>query len=96
MNLAWAASSGEDLYNEYQCHVCHGPKGATSAQKGYPLIAGQETSYLYRQLLDIRDGVRENGRSSVMRPQMHSLSDQDLQTIADYLSALPWSGNQGR
>lgn len=88
-----AASSGEELYREYQCQICHGSKGATPAQKGYPRIAGQEPSYLYRQLIDIRDGVRENGRSGVMRPLVQDLSDQALEDIAEYLSQLPCNHN---
>ncbi|MEH6466367.1 MAG: c-type cytochrome [Porticoccus sp.] len=90
-STSYAASTGKELYREYQCQICHGAKGATPAQKGYPRIAGQEPSYLYRQLIDIRDGVRENGRSIVMRPLMQNLSDQELEAIAEYLSQLQWN-----
>ena len=88
--VAVANEKGEELYNDYQCSICHGAKGNVSAHMGYPLIAGQETLYLYSQLVDIRDGGRDNGRTNVMRPMMHSLTNENLRAIAEYLNSLPW------
>jgi cytochrome c len=77
---------GATLYIRHQCHICHGEHGREPARSGYPVIAGQDRRYLVRQILDIRDGVRENGQASLMRAMVKPITEQEVETIADYLS----------
>jgi len=75
------------LYTHYQCHICHGENGLSPAQAGYPVIGGQDKMYLIRQILDIRDGVRDNGKANVMRPLVKQMKDKEIESVADYLSS---------
>jgi cytochrome c len=77
---------GALLYKQYQCHICHGESGTQPAEEGYPIVAGQKKSYVIRQLIDIRDGVRDNGQSRLMRPLTASMTDSEAAAIAEYLS----------
>ena len=68
------------------CTVCHGKQGEGSRQNEYyPRIAGKPPEYLYRQLVNFRDGRRTY-------PQMvyfsRHLSDEYLREIAVYYSKL--------
>lgn len=77
---------GKKLYTQYQCHICHGEHGKQPARGGYPVIAGQDRIYLVQQILDIRDGVRDNAQSGLMRPMVKSISEEEAGAIAAYLS----------
>jgi cytochrome c553 len=79
-------SEGEVLYLEYQCQICHGEAGKHPVRAGYPVIAGQDKYYLSQQIRDIRDGVRDNGRSALMRPMIKGLTDKQADLLANYLS----------
>jgi cytochrome c len=80
------ANEGKSLYTQRNCQICHGTRGCMPAQDGYPVVAGQNRTYLINQILDIRDGVRENGRSHLMRPLTTLLTDDEVKSIASYLS----------
>jgi cytochrome c553 len=67
------------------CSACHGADGK-SIQPAYPNLAGQHASYLAKQLTDYRDGNRVN---ALMSGQAANLSDQDIQDLAAYYSAMP-------
>lgn len=77
---------GKKLYTQYQCQICHGGRGEQPARGGYPVIAGQDKIYLVQQILDIRDGVRDNSQSDLMRPMVKSVSNEEAEAIAVYLS----------
>ena len=68
------------------CSFCHGRQGEGSRQNEYyPRIAGKPAEYLYRQLVNFRDGRRTY-------PQMvylsRHLSDEYLREIAGYYAKL--------
>ena len=68
------------------CSFCHGKQGEGSRRNEYyPRIAGKPAEYLYRQLVNFRDGRRSY-------PQMvyfsRHLSDEYLMEIATYYSKL--------
>ena len=68
------------------CSGCHGKQGEGSRQNEYyPRIAGKPAEYLYRQLVNFRNGRRTY-------PQMvyfsRHLSDEYLREIATYYSKL--------
>ncbi|MEH6531964.1 MAG: c-type cytochrome [Photobacterium frigidiphilum] len=79
---------GAMLYKKYQCHICHGERGGHPARSGYPVIAGQDRDYLTRQILDIRDGVRDNGQAGVMRPLIKLINDKEVEVIAVYINSM--------
>ena len=54
-----ALARGNELYLK-DCSTCHGGKGEGSAEKFFPLIAGQNYKYLLREAGFIRDGKRGN------------------------------------
>ncbi len=67
--------------NAAVCAGCHGQGGAAPVQPAYPKIAGLGETYLFRQLVAIRDEVR-------IVPEMTGLltdkSNQDLRDLAAY------------
>ena len=68
------------------CSFCHGRQGEGSRQNEYyPRIAGKPAEYLYRQLVNFRDGRRTY-------PQMvylsRHLSDEYLREIAAHYAKL--------
>jgi cytochrome c553 len=67
------------------CTTCHGKEGRATADGFYPRIAGKPAGYLYRQLVDFRDGRRHNATMTWMVSRM---SDDYLREIADSFAAL--------
>ena len=87
--VAQTASSsldGEALYRKYACPICHGIKGNTAVRDGYPTLAGQNKTYLIKQITDIRDGIRDNGQSRLMRPLTLRIKRKEIEKISDYLA----------
>lgn len=76
---------GKKLYKK--CKSCHGKEGKKPL-KGYPYIAGQKKAYIVTQMKDIRDKVRTNGKSKMMRATVKKLKDADIEALADYLSQI--------
>ncbi len=66
------------------CTACHGEQGRAGAETYAPSIAGKPDLYLYRQLLNFRDGRRQH---AVMQPMLAYLSDDYLREIAAYYAA---------
>ncbi|WP_456416862.1 c-type cytochrome [Thiolapillus sp.] len=83
-----AASSdpGAALYAAKGCGACHGADGKTTIMDTYPKIAGQSAEYTLAQMKDIKSGTRSNGQSAVMKGIVAGVSDEDLKTIAEWLS----------
>jgi cytochrome c553 len=100
LTLGWAASgfaadanpvgdaaAGKTL--SVACSACHGADG--NAASPFPKLAGQGDKYLYKQLLDIRDGART---VPTMVGQLDGKSDQQLADIAAYYAAQSRTGGQ--
>ena len=75
------AAAGEAM--TAACAACHGADG-NSAAPTFPKLAGQGEKYLFKQLLDIRDGARP---VPTMAGQLDGKSDQDLADIAAFYAA---------
>lgn len=75
-------------YKKGKCHTCHGPDGRKPKSKLYPIIAGQKAAYIVAQMTDIRDGVRKNAQSKLMKPFLKKIDDEMIGRIADYLSQI--------
>ena len=66
------------------CQACHGIDGLSKVPDA-PNIAGQTEPYLVAQLQAFKSGARKNDAMSVVAP---SLSDQDIEDLAAYYSAI--------
>jgi cytochrome c553 len=71
----------------YTCGGCHGVAGYVNAYPNYrvPRIAGQNYEYLVAALTGYKKGERAH---PTMRAQGESLSEQDINNIASYLSSI--------
>jgi len=84
---AAAADPGAALYAAKTCNACHGADGKTAIMPTYPRIAGQGVQYLVAQMKDIKSGARSNAQSGVMKGIVANVSDEEMQTIAEWLAA---------
>ena len=67
------------------CTLCHGQQGRAAADGYYPRLAGKPQGYLYKQLLNFRDGRRHYG---LMSDLVDPLSDAYLNELASYFAGL--------
>ncbi|SER51897.1 Cytochrome c553 [Vreelandella subterranea] len=72
------AAAGEALATP--CAACHGQAGI-SPTPTFPHLAGQQMSYLAKQIMDIRDGRREVPQ---MAGQVDNYDDQDAWDVAAF------------
>ncbi|WP_031217455.1 MULTISPECIES: c-type cytochrome [unclassified Halomonas] len=72
------AAAGRDKATA--CAACHGQEGI-SPTGAFPNLAGQQASYLAKQIMDIRDGNRVVPQ---MAGQVDNFSDQDAWDVAKY------------
>lgn len=93
-SLAWAAgdaAKGKALYAT--CVACHGVNGEGNQALNAPMIAGQETWYLERQLKNFKAGIRGGEPNDIYGTQMRPMSmlladDQAIADVAAYISSL--------
>lgn len=81
-----AESKGAALFKSKGCPACHGVDGSYPVSQDYPVIAGQNASYLLRQMRDIRDGRRTNGLSQMMREAVAPVTDEEFSSISAWLA----------
>ena len=67
------------------CTACHGKEGRATADGYFPRIAGKPQGYLFNQLVNFRDGRRQNAAMIYM---VQHMTDTYLQEIAGYFSSL--------
>ena len=70
------------------CMACHGPSGAGNGPAKFPALRGQQAEYTKLQLKAYRDGSRATDPQGMMRSIAAKLTDDDIERIANYLSAL--------
>lgn len=84
---------GERLYTE-RCAACHLASGSGLMDGTYPQIAGQHTSVVVKQIMDIVEGRRDN---AIMYIYAKALVDkQKLADIALYVSFLKIRRHNGK
>jgi cytochrome c553 len=66
------------------CMTCHGKEGRAANDGYYPRIAGKPAGYLYNQLVNFRDGRRQ--QYPLMIYMVQHLSDPYLQEIATFFA----------
>ena len=72
------------------CVNCHGVngKGLTPNTSMFPVIGGQHKEYLIKTLNDFKKDDRFNSPNAIMNRIVRSLSDAELEALADYVSEL--------
>ena len=65
------------------CATCHGAEGNSELPMN-PKLAGQNATYITKQLMDYKSGVRSNQTMSAM---VLNLSEQDMQDISAWYSS---------
>ena len=80
-----SVAAGPGLAKKYNCSQCHGPR--LLGQQHIPRIAGQQYQYIRTQLKGFKAGTRADIDGN-MTSAAKAASEQDLETLADYLAGL--------
>lgn len=75
-----------------QCVVCHGTNGISTAPDA-PHLAGQPRQYLVAQMKQFRSGKRA---SEVMNVMAKTLSDEEIDALADWYASIRISAAPAR
>lgn len=78
---------GASLYRK-ECANCHGKLGEGDEAKAIPLLAGQYTDYLWRQVEKYRNRIRIHDPEAPEDELLSEFSDEDLKDIFAHLSLL--------
>ena len=78
-------AAGRQLAERNHCVSCHGP--ALMGQQHIPRLAGQQRAYLRTQLKGFKAGTRFDMDGN-MTSAAQSLSDADIEVLADYLAGM--------
>ena len=69
------------------CATCHGD--SLTGLGDVPRLAGMQPVYLARQLISMQNGSSAGTNSTLMKPAVANLSEDDVIAIAAYLGSLP-------
>jgi len=84
---AAGSSAGADAYKK--CAGCHGVDGQTKALGKSAVIAGQSKDDLVAKIGEYKAGTRDvSGMGTLMKGQVASMSDENIQAVATYISTL--------
>ena len=88
VNVQAAGDAVEGEWKTLPCMGCHGIPGYNNAYPTYkvPKLGGQHAEYVVAALKAYRAGQRSH---KTMRAQAASLSNEDIEDIAAYLTSLP-------
>ena len=79
---------GDPSQMRLACVNCHGlnGKGVNPKISMFPVIGGQHKEYIRRQLVNFREGSRTNSPNSIMNRIAESLTDTEIESLAEYMS----------
>jgi cytochrome c553 len=90
--VAVSARAADDLESKEQvCASCHGQNGQP-ANANTPVIWGQQSNYLYKELHDYHSGDRDN---AIMKSIVQPFSLEDLRKVANDFAGKTWPAGQG-
>ena len=78
-------AKGQSKAAETLCTMCHG--GGFMGQNEIPRVAGQQHDYIVKQLRDFKARRRTNDAGN-MTSVARTLSDEDIENLAQYLATL--------
>lgn len=78
---------GRKLYSK-ECDSCHGKEGWGNHKKAVPMLAGQYTNYLWRQVKQLRTKQRIHDPDAPEEELLDEFTDQELADIFAYLSTV--------
>ncbi len=78
---------GRKLYRK-ECASCHGKQGEGDIKDAVPLLAGQYTNYLWRQVKKLRDKIRIHDPDEPDEELLSDFTDTEIRDIFAYLSIL--------
>jgi cytochrome c553 len=70
------------------CAACHGAEGKTPIDDSYPIIGGQNISYLKLSLQAYKQGKRQGANAATMSAIVATLSEQDISDLSEYYNSL--------
>jgi cytochrome c553 len=75
------------------CINCHGERGQGLEPQisAFPVIGGQHKDYIRQQLINFRAGNRTNTPNDMMNRMAGSLTDAEIESLAEYVSQQPAS-----
>lgn len=73
----------------FGCAVCHGTDLRGGMSGTAPPIPGRSPIATARQLYDFKTGARHGTNSTMMKPVVNNLTDEDIVDISAYLASLP-------
>ena len=76
---------GRKIYNK-ECRSCHGREGVGNTKKAVPMLAGQYTNYLQRQVEKYIKGIRIHDEDDPDDELLAEFSQEELEAIFAYLS----------
>ena len=81
-----ASKSAEEIYKT--CLPCHGVKAEKVAMGKSKVIQGWEAAKIVEALKGYKDGSYGGAMKAVMKTQVLRLSEEEMQTVAEYISKL--------
>ena len=79
-------NKGKQAAAKYQCSVCHGAN--LEGVGPVPPLAGRSTSYMMRQLFDMKTGARHGPWSELMKPIVDRMSLQEMTAVAAFAASI--------
>ncbi|PVV08022.1 MAG: cytochrome C [gamma proteobacterium symbiont of Ctena orbiculata] len=77
--------NGRKIYRK-ECASCHGREGLGDNEKAVPMLAGQYTNYLWRQVKKYREKIRIHDEDAPEDELLSDFTDGELTDIFAYLS----------
>ncbi|MEN8304585.1 MAG: c-type cytochrome [Campylobacterota bacterium] len=84
-SLTVAAADGASLYNK--CSACHGATGEKKALGKSKVIKGWEAQKTAEALNGYKDGTYGGAMKALMKGQVSSLDDAQIEALAKFLEA---------
>lgn len=82
-NPPQGASMDSMAWRVKACSACHGDQGRASPEGYFPRLAGKPADYLFRQMLNFRDGRRSHTQMSYL---LANLTDDYLREMAEHFA----------
>jgi cytochrome c553 len=92
MQAGGDAAAGKQAYEV--CSACHQPSGFGRRDGTYPMLAGQHTTVLIKQIADIRALLRENRNMHAFANELRGA--RDVADVAAYIASLCIPPGNGR